>query len=158
RKEHSSKQVYLHQPMFVNGTAITNGTNNGTINGTETFIKRDSSSIRKKKTSKLYRKLIKRGDSSDYEDKPKRIFQFFPNLSNDNKSDVSKNDEREILVKQCPYSMFTSYEWKKVVNTNPYIVKESVWANSFASLLSKSCNNISIGLNDNFISNSESDL
>ncbi|CAG8776872.1 17090_t:CDS:2, partial [Gigaspora rosea] len=63
-----------------------------------------------------------------------------------------------VLVKQCPYSTFTSYEWKQVVNANPYIIKESVWTNSFASSLSEACNNIAIGLDDNFISNGESDL
>ncbi|CAG8785243.1 11074_t:CDS:2, partial [Dentiscutata erythropus] len=235
-KERSSKQVHLHQPTFVDGTAITNGTNNGTINGTETFIKRDSSSIgrtlRRRNQVNYAESSLEEETDSDYENKPKRVKKestqsldrssnSLPNLSDDNESDVSESDEREseaiiiklgrlkkrlesqsrnewivgtinvskkfkeyqmqlidnviegkvklawndkaltsiiVLVKQCPYSTFTSYEWKQVVNANPYIIKESVWANSFASSLSEACNNIAIGLDDNFISNGESDL
>ncbi|CAG8766457.1 10110_t:CDS:10, partial [Cetraspora pellucida] len=235
-KERSSKQVHLHQPTFVDGTAITNGTNNGTINGTETFIKRDSSSIgrtlRRRNQVNYAESSLEEETDSDYENKPKRVKKVstqsldrssnsLPNLSDDNESDVSESDEREseaiiiklgrlkkrlesqsrnewivgtinvskkfkeyqmqlidnviegkvklawndkaltsiiVLVKQCPYSTFTSYEWKQVVNANPYIIKESVWANSFASSLSEACNNIAIGLDDDFISNGESDL
>ncbi|RIA85517.1 hypothetical protein C1645_830669 [Glomus cerebriforme] len=39
-EEHVRKQVHLHQLTFVKGTSITNGTNNGTVNG---VIKRDFS-------------------------------------------------------------------------------------------------------------------
>ncbi|CAG8846788.1 33014_t:CDS:2, partial [Gigaspora margarita] len=63
-----------------------------------------------------------------------------------------------VLIRPCPYSTFTSYEWKQIVNTNPYIVKESVWTNPFASSLSEACNNIAIGLDNNFVSNNRSDL
>ncbi|CAG8481204.1 8244_t:CDS:10 [Diversispora eburnea] len=63
-----------------------------------------------------------------------------------------------VLIKPCPYSTFTPDEWKQVINTNPYAVKESVWDNPFASLLSEACSNIAIGLDNNFVSNDESDL
>ncbi|RHZ77046.1 hypothetical protein Glove_186g27 [Diversispora epigaea] len=63
-----------------------------------------------------------------------------------------------VLIKPCPYSTFTPYEWKKVIDTNPYAVKKSVWTNPFASSLSEVCNNIAMGLDDNFKSNDESNL
>ncbi|CAG8763256.1 20542_t:CDS:10, partial [Gigaspora margarita] len=63
-----------------------------------------------------------------------------------------------VLIKSCPYYTFTPYEWKKIINTNPYTVKESFWTNTFASSLSEACDNVAIGLDGNFVLNDGNDL
>ncbi|CAG8460149.1 5850_t:CDS:2 [Dentiscutata heterogama] len=211
-KERSSKQIHLYQPTFVDGTAITNGTNNGTINGTETFIKRDSSSIgralRRRNQVNYAESSLEEETDSDYENKPKRVKKestqslnrssnSLPNLTDDNESDVNESDEREseaIIIKLGRSKKrlesrsrnewivgtinvsrkFKEYQMQLIDNVIEGKVKlawndkyeilalasiiESVWTNSFASSLSEACNNIAIGLDDNFISNGESDL
>ncbi|KAF0373311.1 hypothetical protein F8M41_013047 [Gigaspora margarita] len=72
-KEHSSKQIHLHQPTFVDGTAITNGTNNGTTNGTELSSKEILLQSGRRKQINYTESSLKEVTDSDYEDKPKRV-------------------------------------------------------------------------------------
>ncbi|CAG8698444.1 11206_t:CDS:10, partial [Acaulospora morrowiae] len=76
----------------------------------------------------------------------------------DNKYDILALASIIVLIKPCPYSTFTPDEWKQVVNTNPYAVKEPIWTKPFASSLIEACINIAMGLDGNFVSNDENNL
>ncbi|CAJ0745319.1 14907_t:CDS:2, partial [Entrophospora sp. SA101] len=63
-----------------------------------------------------------------------------------------------VLIRPCPYSTFTTYEWDQVVNTNPYAVKKSILTGPLSPSLYEVCSHIAMGLDYNFVSNDESDL
>ncbi|CAI2191618.1 5176_t:CDS:2, partial [Funneliformis geosporum] len=79
---------------------------------------------------------------------------------------ITWNDKYEILafssiivlVRPCPYSTFTTYEWEQVVNTNPYAVKESILTSPLSSSLYEACSHVATGLDYDFVSYDKSDL
>ncbi|CAJ0649694.1 12609_t:CDS:2, partial [Entrophospora sp. SA101] len=88
--------------------------------------------------------------------------QRIPNAINKKCSKWCKNNtERQsiiVLIRPCPYSTFTTYEWDQVVNTNPYAVKKPILTGPLSPSLYEVCSHIAMGLDYNFVSNDESDL
>lgn len=58
----------------------------------------------------------------------------------------------------CPYSTFTSFEWRQVFNSNPYEIAQPVLTDSLLTTLYKATHNFSLGLNYDLISNKDDEL
>jgi len=58
----------------------------------------------------------------------------------------------------CPYSTFTSFEWRQVLNSNPYKITQPVLTDSLLTTLYKATNNFSLGLNYSFDLNNDGEL
>ncbi|KAG9291088.1 hypothetical protein G9A89_012960 [Geosiphon pyriformis] len=81
----------------------------------------------------------------------------------ENKRKLTWNDTFELLALSsiiimswpCPYSTFTSSEWRQVLDTNPYKINQSILTDSLLTSLYKATNNFSLGLNHHFILNND---
>nr|CAG8449001.1 2834_t:CDS:2 [Entrophospora candida] len=62
-----------------------------------------------------------------------------------------------VLTWPCPYNMFTSSEWKQIIDTNPYKMKELILA-PISTLLYYACSQIAIGLDYTLESNGDSEF
>ncbi|CAG8708054.1 10999_t:CDS:10, partial [Funneliformis caledonium] len=58
----------------------------------------------------------------------------------------------------CPYSTFTSSEWRQVLNSNPYKVTRPILTDSLLTTFYKATNDFSLGLNYSFTLNDDGEL
>ena len=58
----------------------------------------------------------------------------------------------------CPYSTFTSSEWRQVLNSNPYKIMQPILTDSLLTAFYKATNDFSLGLNCSFTLDDHSEL
>ena len=58
----------------------------------------------------------------------------------------------------CPYSTFTSSEWRQVLNSNPYKITRPVLTDSLLTAFYKATNDFSLGLSCSFTLDDDSEL
>lgn len=58
----------------------------------------------------------------------------------------------------CPYSTFTSSEWRQVLNSNPYKITRPILTDSLLTTFYKATNDFSLGLDCSFTLNDDSEL
>ncbi|CAG8789450.1 8503_t:CDS:2, partial [Dentiscutata erythropus] len=95
-----------------------------------------------------------------------RIYQMNLLISiKEGRKKLTWNDTIEILALLsimimcflCPYSTFTTSEWIKVLDSNPYKVTNPILTSSLTTSLYEATHNFSLGLNSKFTNNNESD-
>uniref|UniRef100_A0A1D1XFA2 Uncharacterized protein n=1 Tax=Anthurium amnicola TaxID=1678845 RepID=A0A1D1XFA2_9ARAE len=63
-----------------------------------------------------------------------------------------------VMCWPCPYSTFTSSEWRQVLNSNPYKITQPILTDSLLSAFYKASNDFSLGLNCSFTLDDNSEL
>ncbi|RGB26980.1 hypothetical protein C1646_769710 [Rhizophagus diaphanus] len=63
-----------------------------------------------------------------------------------------------VMCWPCPYSTFTSSEWRQVLDSNPYKITRPILTDSLLTTFYKATNDFSLGLNYSFTLNEDSEL
>ena len=58
----------------------------------------------------------------------------------------------------CPYSTFTSSEWRQVLNSNPYKITRPILTDSLLTAFYKATNDFSLRLNCSFTLDDDNEL